>query len=529
MRVVIGILGLMVLLTQVSARANLKNSPTSDVRPNRNVESSNVLTTTQEKTLQFTRKESQQAIRDKDTSSIPPIRRNEGRQVRNPSQSRDWSQGLNRVARNLRSWNRKARLGIDRISSAISRFDQSIRNYRPFGVRPTWRSPGVISRRRNGPPPNPYTRHPRPPRPPPFKAIPRPLRIDSHNSKRRRWASPKELWAEIVHDMKHFKVMEGIPSWIEMEHMYGNMTQDVQAKMRQIQDTLSSPFKPFTQSPVDRIDSDEAGFELQTYVDQLLDHMTNEIKSMKIGGLPSINDVTEMSQRFKEKIKDDIETKLGIKMMKKLDSSLSLDQEPLEFFNTFINITFGQREYSDTQEIWEEIVSLVDPLNVTQNSMDAINAIDSKIESVKELLDPKTAINAAVDLHNLKDIGTMIPTLIPIIFEMHGPNIEELFRGTNFTLKELFVFHENLQRLQTFLERVKMDLKADRAPTMVRLFDLLLERNLRALTLVLKLMLKADLHEEKIITLTEKDLLSVKSLVITPKELVALMNDSSDT
>ncbi|TRY73201.1 hypothetical protein TCAL_16887 [Tigriopus californicus] len=470
----------------------LKKSVTSHLRPHRShAESSSALPgsasipSAEGTTLQYTRKESRQATRDKDTTDIPQME-NKGHLAQN-LQSRGSSPGLNRVTRDLKRWSKHARLGFDRISSAISRFDYTIRNYRPFGGMRKWRSPGGISRRQNGPPPAPYPFARLRAQRPPLRSLQSPLRVDSNPSKRRRWATPQEMWAEIVWDLKHFKVIEGIPSWIEMEHMYGNMTQDVQAKLRQIQDTLSSPFKSQPQS-VDRVDSDPDNFRLQTYVDQLLTHMSNEIKSVKIGGLPSINDVTDMSRRFKAKIKDDIETKLGIKMMKKLDSSLSLDQEPLEFFNTFINITLGQSEYSDSQEIWEEILKIVDPLNMTQSSMDTMNAINSKIISVRELFDPKTAINSAVDMQNLKDIGTMIPTLIPIIFEMHGPKIEELFLGTNFTLKELYVVHESLQRFQAFLERVKMDLKADRAPTMVRLFDLLLERNLRALTLLLKLM-----------------------------------------
>ena len=121
-----------------------------------------------------------------------------------------------------------------------------------------------------------------------------------------------------------------------------------------------------------------------------------------------------------------------------------------------------------------------------------------------------------------------LPTLMPYILEANTPSLDIFLKeGTQFSLKDLSSIHSALINFHNFVSDTQSSMNKNKAPSFHNLADLIKQRNLGLLQIILQLMLRADGRDEEgkdgIVTLTKKDISKVEKNMISPKEFYQVL------
>ena len=182
-----------------------------------------------------------------------------------------------------------------------------------------------------------------------------------------------------------------------------------------------------------------------------------------------------------------------------------------------------------TAETFKDV--LVTPLKKAQNQT-TTTLTNIFLEPMKkaqdDLLALKTTISSLKPEH-WQIIARVAPTLIPYIIENHTPKLEFfLSPGSNFTIEELYTIHASLKDFHFYLESVKDDINNEKAPTIIRIANFVLEKNKKLMHQLFHLIAKANLTESKSITLSQEDLETIEENMTSPKEIYSLLMAASE-
>ena len=109
--------------------------------------------------------------------------------------------------------------------------------------------------------------------------------------------------------------------------------------------------------------------------------------------------------------------------------------------------------------------------------------------------------------------------MLPYIIDYHTPKLDQFLKpGTEFTLDELFSIHKSLKDLHLFVESIQIELDREQAPTLVKLTQLILQKNAKLMGQIFALMMKANANHQRIVLSTE-DLAKIQDLMVSPKDI----------
>ena len=110
--------------------------------------------------------------------------------------------------------------------------------------------------------------------------------------------------------------------------------------------------------------------------------------------------------------------------------------------------------------------------------------------------------------------------MIPYIIEHHTPKLHQFIKpGTKFSMEDLFNIHESLKDFHKMVQDVHNDEDIQKSRTLMKLSNFVLNKNAKLMGHIFRLMLRAKSNEKKVIELSQSDLDTLGSYLVSPKEL----------
>ena len=144
--------------------------------------------------------------------------------------------------------------------------------------------------------------------------------------------------------------------------------------------------------------------------------------------------------------------------------------------------------------------------------------------SLKNLLSPIDYLkNSPVKVKDLRMAMRLIPTLMPYVLEANTPKLKSFLKvGTRFTLNELFQVHSSLRDLHNFVAKMRDGFVTEKAPTLIKMSDLIIEKNVHLMRTVLVLMVRAD-RSDKNVLLTQEDIDQLQEYLVSPSDIYSIL------
>lgn len=120
------------------------------------------------------------------------------------------------------------------------------------------------------------------------------------------------------------------------------------------------------------------------------------------------------------------------------------------------------------------------------------------------------------DINQIGRIIGALPTFIPYILDFYAPKLGDFIQGMKVSDEELFRIHQNLIDFHNYLDKQRLKYQEEELKLITDLIDLVQKRNLKLMSLMLKLLIEADGHSEKMVALSEKDVKQIEELIAIP-------------
>jgi hypothetical protein len=144
--------------------------------------------------------------------------------------------------------------------------------------------------------------------------------------------------------------------------------------------------------------------------------------------------------------------------------------------------------------------------------------------SLKNLLSPMDYLkNSPVKVKDLQMAMRIIPTLMPYVLEANTPKLKAFLKvGTRFTLNELFQIHNSLKDLHNFVAKMRDGFVNEKASTLIKMTDLIIEKNVHLMRTVLVLMVRAD-RSDKNVLLSQEDINELQEYLVSPSDIYSIL------
>ena len=146
--------------------------------------------------------------------------------------------------------------------------------------------------------------------------------------------------------------------------------------------------------------------------------------------------------------------------------------------------------------------------------------------SLKNILGPMGFKEPPVKMKDLRLAMTIIPKLMPYVLEANTPKLKTIVKvGTRFTLNELYQIHTSLKDLHKFVSKIRDTFVREKAPTLIKMTDMVIDKNVKLMRTILVLMVRADRADraDKSVLLTPEDIEELQEYLVSPSDIYSIL------
>ena len=146
--------------------------------------------------------------------------------------------------------------------------------------------------------------------------------------------------------------------------------------------------------------------------------------------------------------------------------------------------------------------------------------------SLKNILGPMGFKEPPVKMKDLRLAMTIIPKLMPYVLEANTPKLKTIVKvGTRFTLNELYQIHTSLKDLHKFVSKIRDTFVREKAPTLIKMSDMVIDKNVKLMRTILVLMVRADRADraDKSVLLTPEDIEELQEYLVSPSDIYSIL------
>ncbi len=313
---------------------------------------------------------------------------------------------------------------------------------------------------------------------------------------------------------------------------------------------MLEPAKNFTRQVREKVEGDiqqliDLPDTVQNFTDRVRQKVEDDIEEVEGGirqGLETLLQLPQnLTRRVREKVESDLQSLMELPKnltaeVKGKAQEMGLPTSIEEWSEIPGNLSrmamerVGLSQLDVDADLLTTLLVMADPLNLTATSAAKLNELRGHVAEIADVL-----VNGdAEDLDRIKRILKTIPSLIPYIVEAHVPKLEHFLEGSRFTLSELHAVHESLADFEAFVRLKAVENEKAELPTVDKILNLVSEKNMRLMSFVFALMVRADTRpdvivvnddgvEEKAVALTLKDVRILESRLVSTRDIFTVL------